>query len=123
MYRAMWEVSMDAVIHELIGVSADGQSYVGQRSPGSDLSATMEHLACYLPGNLALGVMHKAVPPPKADRYLQAAADLTFTCWQMYNQTATGETHAHPDISLFHCRSMFCNEQSPLQDCGMGAVN
>ena len=35
--------------------------------------AAQEHLACFFPGNMALGVWTGAVSGPKADRYLQVA--------------------------------------------------
>lgn len=52
--------------------------------------AKMEHLACYLPGNLALGVAEGAVKGAKGGRYMAAAKGLTETCWQMYAKQATG---------------------------------
>lgn len=52
--------------------------------------AKMEHLACYLPGNLALGVAEGAVGGAKGTRYLAAARGLTATCWHMYLQQPTG---------------------------------
>ena len=50
----------------------------------------MEHLACYFPGNLAQGVHEGAVTGPKAARYLDAARNLTDTCWHMYAKQPTG---------------------------------
>jgi hypothetical protein len=34
----------------------------------------MDHLSCFIPAMLALGAHARAVPPPKAARYLQARA-------------------------------------------------
>lgn len=51
----------------------------------------MDHLACYLPGNLALGVGEGAVRGAKAQLYASVAANLTYTCWQMYERMATGQ--------------------------------
>ena len=50
----------------------------------------MDHLACFLPGVLALGVSHGAVSGSKALKYKKLAADLTETCYQMYARQPTG---------------------------------
>lgn len=41
-------------------------------------------------GSLALGVMSGAVSGPKAERYLEFAANMTQACFQLYNVTASG---------------------------------
>ena len=51
----------------------------------------MDHLACFVPGMLALGVSHSAVTGPKAEQYQAIAANMTYTCYQMYKQQPTGE--------------------------------
>ena len=49
-----------------------------------------EHLSCFLPGTLALGVLHGL------DRqHLDLAANLTATCYEMYRQMETGLS---PDV-------------------------
>ena len=53
--------------------------------------AKMDHLACFVPGMLALGVSHGAVTGPKAEQYQAVAANMTYTCYQMYKQQPTGE--------------------------------
>lgn len=55
----------------------------------------MDHLACFLPGVLALGVAHGAVSGPKALRYQKLAADLTETCYQMYARQPKGTLPCH----------------------------
>lgn len=40
--------------------------------------------------SIALGVMNGAVVGPKAQRYLQFAANMTQACFQLYNATASG---------------------------------
>ena len=55
----------------------------------------MDHLACFLPANLALGVAEGAVQGPKAALYAEVAANLTYTCWQMYARMPTGANPAH----------------------------
>lgn len=49
-----------------------------------------DHLVCFVPGMLALGAHSGAVRGAKAERYVQLAADLTHTCWQMYHRMPTG---------------------------------
>jgi len=64
----------------------------------------MDHLACYLPGNLALGVAEGAVTGAKAQLYASVAANLTYTCWQMYARQPTGAQcscrHFAPPVSI-----------------------
>lgn len=42
-------------------------------------------MACFLPGTLALGVLHGL-----NSTHLDLAANLTATCYEMYRQVATG---------------------------------
>ena len=50
----------------------------------------MDHLVCFLPALLALGVQQGAVQGPKGQQYLSLAEDLTYTCWKMYSLQPTG---------------------------------
>ena len=50
----------------------------------------MEHLSCFIPAMLALGVQQGAVTGDKGKYYMSLAEDLTYTCWQMYKQQYTG---------------------------------
>ncbi len=59
----------------------------------------MEHLACYLPGNLALGVAEGAVGGEKALQYAAVAEELTRTCQRMYEIMPTGGLHT----TVFAC--------------------
>ena len=56
----------------------------------------MEHLGCFIPAMLALGVNQGAVNGTKADQYMTLAADLTYTCWKMYDSQYTGEACRNP---------------------------
>lgn len=51
----------------------------------------MEHLTCFIAGNLALGVQTGAIVGRKAEEYLDLAKALTYTCYQMYVRMPTGE--------------------------------
>jgi hypothetical protein len=65
--------------------------FAASKVASSVLTGKMEHLACYFPGNMALGVAEGAVAGAQAQHYLEIAANLTYTCWQMYERTASGE--------------------------------
>ena len=50
---------------------------------------TMEHLSCFVPGWLALGVRYQT-DPERAKRHRKIAEDLAQTCWLMYKTQPTG---------------------------------
>lgn len=90
MYRQMWEKATDEILEQLVAVSPGGLTFIGQKRNRNRLVGKMEHLSCYFPGNIALGVAEGAVSGAKAQHYLEVAANLTYTCWQMYERTTTG---------------------------------
>jgi len=55
---------------------------------------SQDHLVCYLAGTLALGA-HNGAP----EDHLKIAKDLAYTCYQMYEQMATGLS---PEIVYFN---------------------
>jgi mannosyl-oligosaccharide alpha-1,2-mannosidase len=57
---------------------------------------SQDHLTCYLPGTLALGV-HNGLP----QEHMQLAEDLMMTCYQMYAQQPT---FLAPEITYFNIR-------------------
>jgi len=62
----------------------------------SDGLYVKEHLACFLPGTLALGVIHGL------DRsHEEIAKQLMRTCYQMYELMPTGLS---PEIAVFNMR-------------------
>lgn len=86
-------MAIDEAILRLVERNEDGLTYITTLwNPGTiSLKPTfMEHLACFLPGNIALGVMEQAVKATKAKQYMELAEKLTYTCWQMYERTETG---------------------------------
>jgi mannosyl-oligosaccharide alpha-1,2-mannosidase len=54
-------------------------------SDGRNFHAVMDHLACFLPGALALGYLHGF---PLS--HLEMARNLTHTCYQLYHQSPSG---------------------------------
>ncbi|KAL4436084.1 hypothetical protein ABPG77_005532 [Micractinium sp. CCAP 211/92] len=89
MYRSMWEKAMDEMIDKLIFVSKDNLTYIAEYDRNM-VKHKFDHLVCFVPGMLALGAHSGAVQGAKAERYIQLAADLTHTCWQMYHRMPTG---------------------------------
>ena len=90
MYRAMWEKSMDEMMTKLMATSVGSLLYVGLIQHSTMFEPRLEHLTCFLPGNLALGVAYGAVNGSKADLYMDVAKNLTYSCWQMYERMPTG---------------------------------
>ena len=92
MYRVMWVRAMDDTISRLVDHSVGGLTFVGSLQQNDVFMPHLEHLTCFLPGNIALGVAFGAVTGPKADLYMELAQNVTYTCWQMYDRMPSGET-------------------------------
>lgn len=68
--------------------------YIGELlTGGKDFKPKMDHLTCYLPGTLALGV-HYGLP----EQHMQLAEELAYTCYMTY---AMQPTFLAPEISYF----------------------
>lgn len=61
---------------------------------GKEFKPKMDHLTCYLPGTLALGV-HNGLP----DNHMKLAEELLQTCYQTYAQQPT---FLAPEITYFN---------------------
>lgn len=90
---------MDEMLEQLVTTSSDGHVYVAQKERRY-VRHKMEHLTCFVPGMLALGVTQGAVAgnATKAARYLSVAADVAETCWHMYDRQVSG---LGPEIVTF----------------------
>ncbi|CAM9228299.1 unnamed protein product, partial [Scytosiphon promiscuus] len=93
-YRRMYDAAIDGV-HELLVQKARGLTYLSEWN-GTTRQHRMDHLACFMAGNLALGSM-TSKDPAKAARDLKTGKAstnkknaLAYTCYQMYLRTATG---------------------------------
>ncbi|CAG7826938.1 unnamed protein product [Allacma fusca] len=64
---------------------------------GNSFKPKMDHLVCYLPGTLALGVLH-GLP----DWHLVLAKELLYTCYLTYKRMPTGLA---PEITYFRTES------------------
>ena len=75
----------------------------------------MDHLACFIPAMLALGVRAGAVAGDKAVEFLEVAEELGETCWQMYAQMPTGAPHCcNPLLKQYLVTKVRSNDQMPL---------
>eukprot|EP00208_Stichococcus_sp_RCC1054_P002855 CAMPEP_0206140740 /NCGR_PEP_ID=MMETSP1473-20131121/10503_1 /ASSEMBLY_ACC=CAM_ASM_001109 /TAXON_ID=1461547 /ORGANISM="Stichococcus sp, Strain RCC1054" /LENGTH=567 /DNA_ID=CAMNT_0053535003 /DNA_START=347 /DNA_END=2050 /DNA_ORIENTATION=+ len=103
MYRDMWVAAMDEMIAKLIQYSSpSGLAYVAELNSGQ-LFHKMDHLACFVPGMLALGSAHGAVTGSKAQQYMELAENMTATCYQMYARQPTGLA---PEVTVFNGRRL-----------------
>lgn len=71
---------------------------------GRDFKPKMDHLACYLPGTLALGV-HNGLP----QEHMLLAEELMITCYQMY---ALQPTFLAPEITYFNIQEGTAGDMS-----------
>ncbi|EEB07907.2 mannosyl-oligosaccharide 1,2-alpha-mannosidase [Schizosaccharomyces japonicus yFS275] len=110
-YYNMYKKSMDAVLQRLVNKTVPGQlTYIGELPNGLDgaFSPKMDHLVCFMGGNLALGATF-GVPYQTASKswkwskrraeQFELAQELTRTCYEMYRQTKTGIA---PEIVVFN---------------------
>lgn len=106
-----WLKSMRGVQDKLVRQSKpNNYTFVGELQGGS-FSTKMDHLVCFLPGNLALGYMYLSrevdFPASEAQNLLDLAVNLTETCYQMYAQMATGLS---PEIVYFNVYNSGAND-------------
>uniref|UniRef100_F6VNW9 alpha-1,2-Mannosidase n=2 Tax=Ciona intestinalis TaxID=7719 RepID=F6VNW9_CIOIN len=99
-YLTEYLEAIEGIQKHLVGHSfPNGFTYVGELIGGVTPSAKMDHLACFLPGTLALGsTLISSSHPRQSMEHLQLAKDLTATCHQMY-ATPTGLS---PEITYFN---------------------
>jgi hypothetical protein len=106
----MYDHAMDGVKNHLVGYSHPSHlTFIGELPSGvsSALLPKMDHLVCFLGGNLALGATEgKTVLEAKKKGWskrqqedFELAEELTRTCFEMYNVTATGLA---PEIVRFN---------------------
>ena len=87
--REMYDNAMNGVASKLLQRSTPSNlAYVGDWS-GHGIEHKMDHLACFLPGLLALGA-YTDPENKNAKRDMTIAKSMMYTCYQMYRRTATG---------------------------------
>ncbi|CAF2379856.1 unnamed protein product [Rotaria sp. Silwood2] len=83
--------------------------FVGELTGMSTFSPKMDHLVCFLAGNLALGWYYQR----DLIYLLDMAKDLTKTCYQMYAKQATGLS---PEIAYFNTDPQLNGETITVRD-------
>lgn len=82
-YREAWDRAIESMMQKLIRKTPSGLTYVGEMT--GSFNAKMDHLACFLPGNLALGA-----EGPRYEAYMSLAKELGRTCHEMYARQRSG---------------------------------
>jgi len=77
-YKRMWDLSMRSARDKLMRCSDHGHLYISS-GDGTHFNSNVEHLACFLGGNLVLGGV-----------YMKEAAAITESCVALYTSTASG---------------------------------
>ena len=91
---AMYNDAVDGMRRHLVAQAPDGLTFLNNFNMASSSGAgtvdvAMEHLACFVPGWLALGVPFQD-DPARAMQLTELAEQLAYTCWQMYDRQPTG---------------------------------
>ncbi|KAI7835449.1 hypothetical protein COHA_010654 [Chlorella ohadii] len=89
-FRQRWEQAADEAMEQLMVYPKGWDFSFVSDLEGTTVSNMLEHLRCFYPGSIALGVMAGGVEGEKAARYLEFASNMTTACFQLYNQTASG---------------------------------
>lgn len=86
--KEAWKQAMKEMMDQMVEKTAGGLRFIAELESGRKRNR-MDHLACFVAGMLMLG--SRSLPPEEVDpRWEPLAADLTYTCYQMYVRTPTG---------------------------------
>ncbi|CAK9076513.1 unnamed protein product [Durusdinium trenchii] len=86
--KEAWKRAMKEMFDQMVSKTAGGLQFLAELEGGRKRNR-MDHLACFVAGMLMLG--SRSLPPEEVDaRWEPFAADLTYTCYQMYVRTPTG---------------------------------
>mmetsp|Transcript_4388 Transcript_4388/g.13872 ORF Transcript_4388/g.13872 Transcript_4388/m.13872 type:complete len:434 (+) Transcript_4388:20-1321(+) len=90
----MYDAAAEGLERHAVRKGVDGLTYLGVLEwDGASSSAVydpeMQHLMCFVPGWLALGAMSERGAATRSRR-MKLAADIAYTCWQMYERQPTG---------------------------------
>ena len=100
-FRDAYLTSTKQVLSNLVGYSKpSNMAYLGFKTnlQQASLSSSMDHLSCFYPGMLVLGVMHGL-----NSSVIEIAEKLVHTCYSMYNSTLP--THLAPEVSNFNTQT------------------
>jgi len=91
-YREMYDKAIDGIMDKLIFMSRPNYlTYVAEMNMGTVIHK-MDHLSCFLGGNMALGAYTHpdGLSSMKAQRQLKTGKQLAYTCYQMYARSKSG---------------------------------
>eukprot|EP00823_Brevimastigomonas_motovehiculus_P008446 TRINITY_DN7738_c0_g1_i1.p1 TRINITY_DN7738_c0_g1~~TRINITY_DN7738_c0_g1_i1.p1 ORF type:complete len:621 (+),score=169.12 TRINITY_DN7738_c0_g1_i1:79-1941(+) len=90
MLANLYKTSMEAMRKHLLFRDGEGLYYVAERM-GDTVVPKMDHLACFIPGMLALGATSGILHDERLEReHLSLAEELGKTCYQMYAKMSSG---------------------------------
>ena len=88
--RTLYDAAMEGMMTYLVQVSSDHATYLSSMEiPSGAIIPEMEHLSCFVPGMLTLGIRDDS-NKERRDKYLKVARQLTTTCYEMYDTQVTG---------------------------------
>jgi len=91
-YRRMYLSSVDGMMRYLVSSSSSGMKWIADLEGGAK-QEKMDHLVCFVPGLLTLGVYSNITEDESiANKHLQLAMDLMETCMKMYTSFGLGLT-------------------------------
>ncbi|KAI9887299.1 MAG: mannosyl-oligosaccharide alpha-1,2-mannosidase [Watsoniomyces obsoletus] len=126
-YLEMWEQALAGVRKHLITYSNPSNITVLGELPegiGGPLSPKMDHLVCFMPGTIALGVTGGATEAElraqgkwtqKQTEEMQLARQLMQTCWGMYEATETGLAAEITYFNIYDPPLMEADHVRPLE--------
>ncbi|KAF5346464.1 hypothetical protein D9756_010070 [Leucocoprinus leucothites] len=91
--RDQYLTSIDGIVNNLLRVTPERELLYVTSQIRTDPTNNFEHLACFLPGLLALGARtlpFSLLPPDKAEHHKWAAEGLAHTCYLTYADSRSG---------------------------------
>ncbi|KAG8891372.1 hypothetical protein FRB99_003638, partial [Tulasnella sp. 403] len=90
--REMYINAANGIIYNLLYISPNRHLLYATDIPSSLPTGKLEHLTCFLPGLLALGVhtLHEHLSLRERRTHMYAAEGLAQTCWLLYADAVTG---------------------------------
>ena len=104
-YLVEWKYTMDLIFENMIEFSDDDYLYVGDFFD-DEVLPRMEHLSCFLPGTIALGVYLQSLSdvtvlyPREEKKYMNIAEKMARTCYAMY--ATSGSKGLSPEFVYFN---------------------
>ncbi|RKP17627.1 hypothetical protein ROZALSC1DRAFT_30596 [Rozella allomycis CSF55] len=103
LFREMYDKAIKAAEEKLVGTNINGYRYLGKFR--STLNTELEHLSCFAGGMIALGAVTKR-EDDFSDK-MKLAADLTETCYKMYESQELGLSPESVDANYFNPKGQY----------------